>query len=96
MNRDEILKAIENKYDTLGVPVDSMLEGLLWSTPITYWDYIQTDALLGLQIPRTSSIPHVEILIKQLFLTVPEVSRKIHLPSNKFLTTSFQNLLVNC
>ena len=42
MKREEILKAIEEKYDHLGVPVDAMLEGLLWSTPITYWDYIQT------------------------------------------------------
>ena len=54
MEREKILKAIEEKYEKLGVPVDAMLEGLLWSTPITYWDYIQTDALLGLQIPRTT------------------------------------------
>ena len=54
MNREEILKAIEEKYDHLGVPVDAMLEGLLLSTPITYCDYIQTDALLGLQTPRTT------------------------------------------
>ena len=26
---------------------------MLWSKPITYWDYIQTDALLNLQIQRT-------------------------------------------
>ncbi|WP_371079433.1 tryptophan 2,3-dioxygenase family protein, partial [Salmonella enterica] len=28
--------------------------GLLWSKPITYWDYIQTDALLNLQLQRTT------------------------------------------
>ena len=38
MNKDKLLKAIEEKYKKLGVPLDSMLEGLLWSTPITYWD----------------------------------------------------------
>ena len=54
MKKDDIIKAIEEKYQKLGVPLDSMLEGLLWSAPITYWDYIQTDALLGLQIPRTN------------------------------------------
>ena len=48
MSKDKLLKAIEDKYKKLGVPLDAMLEGLLWSTPITYWDYIQTDALLGL------------------------------------------------
>ena len=47
MSKDKLLKAIEEKYKKLGVPLDSMLEGLLWSTPITYWDYIQTDALIG-------------------------------------------------
>jgi tryptophan 2,3-dioxygenase len=26
----------------------------LWAKPITYWDYIQTDALLNLQIQRTT------------------------------------------
>ena len=53
MSKDELLRAIEDKYKKLGVPLDAMLEGLLWSTPITYWDYIKTDAILGLQIPRT-------------------------------------------
>ena len=32
MEREEILKAIEEKYDKLGVPVDAMLEGLLCCT----------------------------------------------------------------
>jgi tryptophan 2,3-dioxygenase len=54
MTRDEILKEIEKKYTNQGVPVDTMLEGLLWSENMTYWDYIQTDALLGLQIKRTN------------------------------------------
>ncbi|MBE7629385.1 tryptophan 2,3-dioxygenase family protein [Tenacibaculum piscium] len=53
MNKEEILKAIEEKYKKLDIPLETMLEGLLHSSPITYWDYIQTDALLGLQIPRT-------------------------------------------
>ena len=47
MSREELLKAIEEKYDKLGVPVEAMLEGLLWSKPITYWDYIQTDAAIN-------------------------------------------------
>ena len=54
MERDELLQKIEEKYKKLGVPLNTMLEGLLWSTPTTYWDYIQTDALLGLQTPRTT------------------------------------------
>ncbi|HEY4619195.1 MAG TPA: tryptophan 2,3-dioxygenase family protein, partial [Flavobacterium sp.] len=34
--------------------METHLEGLLWSKPITYWDYIHTDALLNLQIQRTT------------------------------------------
>ena len=54
MEREEILKKIESKYEDLGIPVDTMLEGLLYSKPMVYWDYIQTDALLGLQTQRTT------------------------------------------
>lgn len=54
MTREEILKQIDNKYEELGIPAEAMLEGLLWSKPMVYWDYIQTDALLGLQVQRTT------------------------------------------
>jgi tryptophan 2,3-dioxygenase len=33
---------------------ETHLEGLLWSKPMTYWDYIQTDALLNIQTQRTT------------------------------------------
>ena len=41
-------------FKLLNQKTDVQLEGLLWSKPITYWDYIQTDALLNLQIQRTT------------------------------------------
>ena len=44
---------LKEKYKALNQDVDVHLEGLLHSKPINYWDYIQTDALLNLQIPRT-------------------------------------------
>jgi tryptophan 2,3-dioxygenase len=50
---ETILKEIEHKYQAINQKVETQLEGLLWSKPITYWDYIQTDALLGLQTQRT-------------------------------------------
>lgn len=50
----ETLKKLEEKYKLMGQDVDTHLNGLLHSTPITYWDYIQTDALLGLQTQRTN------------------------------------------
>jgi tryptophan 2,3-dioxygenase len=53
-NREAILKEIEIKYESIDQKTNTHLEGLLWSKPITYWDYIQTDALLNLQTQRTT------------------------------------------
>src|SRR5690554_442624 len=47
------LEALNQKFEALGQNTNTHLEGLLWSKPITYWDYIQTDALLNLQTQRT-------------------------------------------
>jgi tryptophan 2,3-dioxygenase len=49
-----ILEEIDQKYQAINQKTETHLEGLLWSKPITYWDYIQTDALLNLQIQRTT------------------------------------------
>jgi tryptophan 2,3-dioxygenase len=51
---ESILKEIDHKFQAINQKTDVQLEGLLWSKPITYWDYIQTDALLSLQIQRTT------------------------------------------
>ncbi|MBP6182714.1 tryptophan 2,3-dioxygenase family protein [Flavobacterium sp.] len=53
-NSEAILKEIELKYQAINQKTETHLEGLLWSKPITYWDYIHTDALLNLQIQRTT------------------------------------------
>ncbi len=83
MDKKELLKAIEEKYQKLGVPLETMLEGLLHSTPITYWDYIQTDALLGLQIPRTTEKDEMvfimyhqvnELLFKMILWEIDQIS----------------------
>ncbi len=50
---DQILDALEQKFEAINQKTETHLEGLLWSKPITYWDYIQTDALLNLQTQRT-------------------------------------------
>lgn len=52
-NSASILEALEQKFDAINQKTDTHLEGLLWSKPITYWDYIQTDVLLNLQTQRT-------------------------------------------
>ncbi|WP_422089958.1 tryptophan 2,3-dioxygenase family protein [Tenacibaculum ovolyticum] len=66
-----------------GFYLSSLLEGLLHSTPITYWDYIQTDALLGLQIPRTTEKDEMvfimyhqvnELLFKMILWEIDQIS----------------------
>jgi tryptophan 2,3-dioxygenase len=53
-HREDLLGQIEQKYKQIDQKTDTHLEGLLWAKPITYWDYIQTDALLNLQVQRTT------------------------------------------
>lgn len=93
MSKEDILKAIEEKYDKLGVPLNAMLEGLLWSTPITYWDYIQTDALLGLQTPRTNQPDEMvfimyhqvnELLFKMILWEIDQVAKPTEVSADTF------------
>ena len=93
MSKEEILKALEEKYDKLDVPLDAMLEGLLWSKPITYWDYIQTDALLGLQTPRTTQPDEMvfimyhqvnELIFKMVLWEIDQVAKAVELTAEKF------------
>ena len=53
-HREDLLNKLETKYKNIDQKTDTHLEGLLWAKPITYWDYIQTDALLNLQVQRTT------------------------------------------
>ncbi len=93
MKKEAILKAIEEKYQQLGVPLDAMLEGLLWSKPITYWDYIQTDALLGLQTPRTTQPDEMvfimyhqvnELIFKMVLWEIDQVAKTDTITAEKF------------
>ena len=52
--RQQLLEQLEAKLGKMGQDTDVHLEGLLWAKPITYWDYIQTESLLNLQIQRTN------------------------------------------
>ena len=63
----ELLQQLEDKFGAIGQNLDTHLEGLLHATPITYWDYIKTDALLELQIQRTNQ-PDEMVFIMYLVL----------------------------
>ena len=50
----DIIKRLDEKFEAIGQQTNVHLEGLVWANPITYWDYILPDALLSLQIQRTT------------------------------------------
>lgn len=91
-SREELLKRLEEKYEGIGQKLDTHLSGLLHSTLITYWDYIQTDALLNLQTQRTNQPDEMvfimyhqvnELLFKMILWEIDQVAK------NKALTAKF-------
>src|SRR3954470_8750280 len=59
---NELLGALEDKYKLEQQELAPYLEGLLHAEYINYWDYINVDALLSLQV-RRSMIPDEMIFI---------------------------------
>ena len=81
----QILDALQEKYNTIDQNTDDHLYGLLYSKPITYWDYIQTDALLNLQIQRTTLPDEMvfiayhqinELIFKMILWEISQVAEK--------------------
>ncbi len=84
-SQKEIVSRIEEKYKAIDQNPDVHLEGLVWANPITYWDYILPDALLGLQIQRTTQPDEMvfimyhqinELLFKMILWEINQVSNK--------------------
>lgn len=82
-SQKEIITRIEEKYQAINQNPDVHLEGLVWANPITYWDYILPDALLGLQIQRTTQPDEMvfimyhqinELLFKMILWEIDQVS----------------------
>lgn len=51
--QQQLIEAINKKYEELGESAQTYLKGLLQAKPLNYWDYVQVDTLLSLQKPRT-------------------------------------------
>lgn len=88
----EIYRELKAKYEAMGQDVNTHLSGLLHSTPITYWDYIQPDALLSLQIQRTNLPDEMvfimyhqinELLFKMILWEIEQIA------THEALTTTF-------
>lgn len=84
-NYDDIIKALEEKYIKIDQNTDDHLYGLLYSKPITYWDYIQPEALLNLQIQRTTLPDEMvficyhqinELIFKMILWEISQVAEK--------------------
>lgn len=89
---EQLVQQLEQKFDAINQNTDTHLEGLLWSKPITYWDYVQTDALLNLQTQRTILPDEMvfimyhqvnELLFKMILWEINQVCH------NQSLTTAF-------
>ncbi len=81
----KLLEQLEGKFSAIGQDLDTHLEGLLHSEPITYWDYIKTDALLNLQIQRTNLPDEMvfimyhqvnELLFKMILWEIDQVAHR--------------------
>ena len=89
---EKLVERIEEKFKAIDQNPEIHLDGLVWAKPITYWDYIQTEALLGLQTQRTTLPDEMvfimyhqinELLFKMILWEAEQVT------TNEALTASF-------
>lgn len=94
MNLDKNIKnQLKEKYGKIGLDLSTHLEGLLYSKPMNYWDYIQTDALLNIQTQRTTLPDEMvfimyhqinELLFKMILWEIDQVATKDDLQAHFF------------
>jgi len=89
----DIYDKLKKKFESEGQDVNVHLNGLLHSKQMTYWDYIQTDALLNLQIQRTNQPDEMvfimyhqvnELLFKMILWEIEQVAEKENLTPDFF------------
>jgi tryptophan 2,3-dioxygenase len=92
-NQPNIKDQLNDKYNNLDQDVNTHLSGLLHSKPITYWDYIQTDALLNLQVQRTTLPDEMvflmyhqvnELLFKMILWEIDQVANAVSITAEFF------------
>jgi tryptophan 2,3-dioxygenase len=89
----DLITRIEQKFEAIDQNPETHLEGLVWAKPITYWDYIQTDALLALQTQRTTLPDEMvfvmyhqinELLFKMMLWEAEQVTKDTNLTAPFF------------
>lgn len=87
-----LIQQLDDKFESTDQQTAVHLEGLVWAKPITYWDYIHTDALLNLQLQRTTLPDEMvfimyhqinEIIFKMILWEAEQVA------NNEAVTASF-------
>ena len=82
-NQQSIVNRIEEKYKAIDQNPNVHLEGLVYAKTMNYWDYIMPDALLALQIQRTTEPDEMvfvmyhqinELLFKMILWEINQVS----------------------
>lgn len=91
--REELLAAIDAKYEAMGQNPDVHLSGLLHAEPMTYWDFANVDALLSLQIQRTQLKDEMvfimyhqvnELLFKMILWEIKQIGDEESIQPEKF------------
>ncbi len=81
--QEKLLQRLEEKFSAIDQNTNVHLEGLVHANPITYWDYILPDALLSLQVQRTTLPDEMvfimyhqinELLFKMILWEIDQVS----------------------
>ncbi len=94
------LNDIDERFKSINQKTETHLEALLWSKPITYWDYIQTEALLNLQIQRTTLPDEMvfimyhqvnELLFKMILWEIEQLCHT-ETPSTAFFTEKLRRI----
>mgnify|MGYP000883406709 CR=1 FL=1 len=89
----ETTKQLKEKFQKIGQDLEVHLEGLLHSKPINYWEYIHTDTLLNLQLPRTSFPDEMvfimyhqinELLFKMILGEIEQVAKTENVETSLF------------
>ena len=89
----DLINKIITKLESEGQNPKTYFEGMLHSKPMNYWDYIQTDALINLQIQRTNQPDELifimyhqinELLFKMILWEIEQVAFNNNLKADFF------------
>ena len=91
--QEKLIERISEKFTAINQNPNVHLEGLVHANPITYWDYILPEALLGLQVQRTTLPDEMvfimyhqinELLFKMILWEIDQVSQSEHIEAAFF------------